>query len=269
MGQKSSRRPGFWGRVLLVGFAAFAVAALAALPATRWVLWRWELNPVLRGRLLAESQGCMSCHRPYRSVEIPNPGSRWGSVPRFGAGNAMMYAESRAEIEEFIRFGVPESWLDDFEVLERLDEQRLRMPAYDSTLADDQIADLVAFACAVEAIDPVGGEAVAAGRELARKHGCLSCHGVAGAGGLPNPRSLGGFVPGFVGGNFVDLVKDEDEFREWVLEGTSSRLEANPVARYFWQRQKLSMPAYQGALDDHEIGEMWRWVQALRAAQSR
>ncbi len=243
---------------------ALAAVLLAALPAGRWLLWRWELNPVLRGRLLAERQGCMSCHRPYRAVEIPNPGSRWGSVPRFAAGNAMMYVESRAEIEEFIRLGAPRSWLDDARVVERLGRQRLRMPAYGSTLGDDQIADLVAFACAVEGVDLAGGEAVAAGRQLARDHGCLSCHGVEGAGGLPNPGSLGGFVPGFAGRNFTDLVRDEQEFREWVLDGSSSRLAANPVVGFFWRRQKLSMPAYRGDLDDRQIGELWLWVQALR-----
>lgn len=252
-------------RVLLAVFALLVVAALLALPVTRQVLWRWEQNPVLRGRLLAESQGCMSCHRPYRSVEIPNPGSRWGSVPRFEAGNAMMYAETRTEIEEFIRFGVPQAWLDDPDVIERLGEQRLKMPAYEATLSDAEIADLVAFACAVEGIDPSGGEATAAGRDLVRKHGCLSCHGIDGSGGLPNPGSLGGFVPGFVGRNFTDLVQDEAEFREWVLDGTSSRLAANPVVSFFWQRQKLDMPAYKEALDDREVVEIWRWVQAVRA----
>ncbi len=251
-------------RILPAVLSILVVLALAALPALRWVLWRWELNPVLRGRLLAESQGCMSCHRPYRSVEIPNPGSRWGSVPRFGAGNAMMYVETRGEIEEFIRFGVPQSWLDDFEVLERLGEQRLQMPAYDASLNDEEIADLVAFASAVEAVDPAGGEAAAPGREVARKHGCLSCHGVEGAGGLPNPGSLGGFVPGFAGGNFTDLVRDQDEFREWVLDGTSSRLAANPIVSFFWRRQRLSMPAYRGALDDQQIDDLWRWAQAVR-----
>ncbi len=243
------------------------MAALAALPAVRWVLWHWELTPALRGRLLAESQGCMVCHRPYRSVEIPNPGSRWGSVPRFEAGNVMMYAETRAEVEEFIRFGVPQSWLDDFEVIERLGQQRLRMPAYGSTLTAGEIADLVAFACAVEGLGPAGGEAVAVGRELAGKHGCLSCHGVDGAGGLPNPGSLGGFIPGFTGRNFAHLVHDEEEFREWLLDGTSSRLAANPVVRFFWRRQKLSMPAYRDDLDDRQVAEIWRWVQALRAGQ--
>ena len=252
-------------RVLAVVLTALAVAAAGALPAARWLLWRWELNPVLRGRLLAEAQGCMSCHRPYRAVEIPNPGSRWGSVPRFEAGNVMMYAETRSEIEEFIRFGAPESWLEDFEVLERLSEQRLRMPAYGSTLSDGEIDDLVAFACAVEGVDLAGGEVAAPGRELARKHGCQSCHGVEGSGGLANPGSLGGFVPGFVGRNFSDLVRDEAEFREWVLDGTSSRLESSPIVRRFWRRQKLSMPAYRGTLDERELDEIWRWVQALRA----
>ncbi len=247
--------------------AILATVALAALPAARWVRLRGEQNPVLRRRLLAESQGCMNCHRPYRSVEIPNPGSRWGSVPRFEAGNVMMYAESRAEVEEFIRFGVPESWLADAEVVERLGEQRLRMPAYGETLDDREIADLVAFACAVEGVEPAGGEAAAAGRDLARKHGCLSCHGTGGAGGLPNPGSLGGFVPGFLGRNFTDLVKDEAEFREWVLDGTSSRLAANPIVTYFWRRQKIEMPAYRGDLDQEQVGELWRWVQALRAGE--
>ncbi len=252
-----------WPRALLAVLFTIAALAVATLPAARWLLWRWELNPVLRGRLLAEEQGCMSCHRPYRDVEIPNPGSRWGSVPRFAAGNISMYADTRQEVEEFIRAGVPQSWLDDFEVVERLGEQRLQMPAYDSTLSDEEIADLVAFACAVEGIDPVGGEAAAAGRELAKQHGCLSCHGVEGAGGLPNPGSLGGFVPGFLGRNFADLVKDEAEFREWVLDGTSSRLEGSPIASFFWQRQRLAMPAYRGDLDDRDVGEIWRWVQAL------
>ncbi|MCP3963904.1 MAG: c-type cytochrome [bacterium] len=267
MKSKGLRARATRGRRLLLAAAAAGLLALAALPAARWILWRRELNPVLRGSLLAGRQGCPACHLPYRAVEISNPGSRWGSVPRFQAGNFMMYGESRRDIEEFIRFGAPRSWLDAPETLERLESQRLRMPAYGSSLSDDQVADLVAWASVMEGIEPVGGEAVAAGRQLAREHGCLSCHGIEGSGGLPNPGSLGGFVPGFVGGNFADLVRDEDEFREWILDGTSSRLERNPVVRFFWRRQKVAMPAYRDDLDGQQIGELWRWVQALRAAE--
>ena len=250
-----------WAVVVLVTAAVLTVCH----PAFRYVLWRWESNPVLRGRLLAEQQGCTACHEPYKAVEIPNPGSRWGTVPRFHAGNRMMYVETREEIEEFVRFGAPRSWLDDPKVVARLEDQRLRMPAYGETLSADEISDLVAYACAVEGIDPVGGEAAALGRELAKEKGCLSCHGVEGSGGFPNPGSLGGFVPGFVGRNFSDLVRDEEEFREWIREGTSSRLAGNPIVAFFWRRQKLAMPAYgEEALTDEQIGDLWQWVQALR-----
>ena len=213
---------------------------------------------------MAEQQGCMSCHRPYRGVEIPNPGSRWGSVPKFEAGNALMYGDTRQDFEQFIRHGALDSWLEDPKAVSRLDRQRLRMPAYGETLHDGEIADLVAFACAVEGIDLVGAEA-AEGRELAHRHGCLSCHGLEGSGGAPNPGSLGGFIPGFAGRNFSDLVRDESEFREWVLSGSNSRLAGNPVVRFFWRRQKISMPAYRGDLDEEQVGKIWRWVQALRA----
>ncbi len=230
----------------------------------RAFLWRQELNPILRGRLLADELGCFACHLAPGSREIPNPGSRWGSVPRFAAGNAMMYASGRAEIEEFVRFGAPRSWLDDAKASERLERQHLRMPAYGERLSEAEIADLVDFVCAVEGVGLSFGEEAAAGRELAREQGCVACHGVGGSGGLPNPGSLGGFIPGFLGGNFPDLVRDEAEFREWVETGASSRLEANPAIRFFWRRQAIAMPAYREELGDEEIGRLWSWVEETR-----
>ncbi len=235
----------------------------------RALLWHWELNPVLRGERLAAGQGCFHCHRPDGGREIPNPKSRWGSAPRFRAGNAMMYASTRQEVEEFIRFGAPRSWLDDPAAQDRLNNQLLRMPAYDGRLRDGAIADLVAFASAAEAVDLPTGDDVLAGRALARKHGCTSCHGIEGAGGRANPGSLGGFIPGFAGRNFNDLVRDRAEFDEWVRTGTSSRLERNPVVRFFWRRQTLVMPAYQELLDDAEIDQLWAWIEAIRLPPNR
>ncbi len=140
------------------------------------------------------------------------------------------------------------------------------MPAYEDVLTEGEIGDLVAFVGALEGVERPGGEEVEAGRAVARQHGCLSCHGVEGSGGLPNPGSIGGFVPGFLGRNFADLVRGEEEFREWVLEGTLSRLEANPLVRYFWRRQQISMPAYRGDLEEEELAQLWAWVRALRAS---
>lgn len=249
---------------LTAALAAVLLLALAALPLGRWALHRRELNPILRGRLLAESQGCVACHRPWSAREIPNPGSRWSSVPRLARGNALMYAEGRAEIEEFIRFGAPRSWLDDPRVAERLAAQRLRMPAYEGTLSEREIADLVAFTSAVERVELPGGEVVAEGREAAWEHGCLVCHGVEGSGGLANPGSLGGFVPGFLGRNFAHLVRDRQEFGEWVRTGTLERYQRNPVARYFLRRQRIAMPAYGDQVSDEVLDRMWVWIGEMR-----
>lgn len=252
-------------RAVLAALVLAVLLVVVAPPVGRFVLWRRELNPVLSGRLLAAEQGCFGCHRSYSSAEIPNPGSRWGTVPRFAGGNARMYAEAPREIEEFIRFGAPKAWLEDPSASARLEEQRVRMPAYGDSLSDREIHDLVAFTSAVERVGSIPDEAARRGRDLARDKGCFSCHGVDGSGGLANPGSLGGFIPGFLGGNFTDLVRDEDEFREWVLEGTSQRLASNPLIAFYWRRQKISMPAYREQLSDEEVGEIWAWVEAARA----
>jgi cytochrome c553 len=250
---------------LVAALVAVVLLALAAPQLTRWALQRRESNPILRGRLLTAEQGCVTCHWPWAQREIPNPGSRWASVPLLAHGNARMYAENRAEIEQFVRFGVPMSWFADPAAAERLDNQRVRMPAYNESLSDAEIADLVAFVAAVERVELPGDERATEGRELAWEHGCLVCHGVEGSGGLANPGSLGGFVPGFLGANFADMVRDEAEFREWIRTGTSSRLESYPWIRFFLRRQRISMPAYGETISDEEMGKMWRWVVDMRA----
>ncbi len=246
----------------------FALLGVAGVFGGRQLLGHWESNPVLRGRELAEKSGCMNCHRPFGAKEIPNPGSRWSVVPALEGGNAVMYAKNRQDIEEFIRLGAPSKWMADAETRKRLESQHIRMPAFGERFSESEISDLVAFACAEGDFDLPGGDAAEEGREVARNNGCLSCHGVEGSGGLPNPGSIGGFIPGFVGKNFDDLVKNESEFREWVQTGTSLRLEKNPVVRAFWRRQKIAMPAFNETLDAQETGKLWAWVSAIRSASA-
>lgn len=234
----------------------------------RVLLWRWEQNSLLRGRELAREAGCFACHFPYRGHDIPNPGSRWSVVPRFEAGNAMMYVRSRQEIEELIRHGAPQAWLENPQARARLADQRVRMPAYDARLSDSQIEELALWASVVEAVEVAGEETAAQGRQLAREQGCISCHGLEGAGGLPNPRSLGGFIPGFLGDNFRDLVESRAEFDEWVKTGRLVRLEKNPLVRRAWRRQALSMPAYTDLSND-DLDALWAWIQAARADYGR
>ena len=261
MGQGRRRR---W--TVAIGFILAAIITFSvALPlGGRALLRHWEDNPLLRGRHLAQENGCLGCHLPFGGKELPNPGSRWGTVPRFQGGNALMYLDRRDEIEEFIRHGSPKSWREDEDIVQRLERQRIRMPAYGDRLSDRQVTDLTAYVCAQEGVELPGGAAAAAGRTLARSHGCLSCHGAEGAGGLPNPGSLGGFIPGFRGKNFRDLVHDEAEFAEWIRTGTSQRLANQPAVRFFWRRQEISMPAYGESLGNEDIAHLWTWVSTLQ-----
>ncbi len=254
-------------RRLLVPLLVLVVALLVASPfALRGLMRHWEQNPLLTGRRLAAEAGCLACHAPYRGVELPNPGSRWGSVPRFETGNATMYAESRQEIEEYIRFGALRAVFEDPEALERRASQRIRMPAFEDRFSSAEIEALTLWASVVEGLEVAGGQAAAVGRDLARQQGCISCHGLEGAGGLSNPRSIGGFIPGFLGKNFVDLVQSRAEFDQWVRTGTLERLERNPIARRVLRRQAIAMPAYGDSLSDADLDSLWAWVEAARAA---
>jgi mono/diheme cytochrome c family protein len=227
-----------------------------------------EDNAILRGRRLAAREGCLDCHQPTGD-EIPNPGSRWGTVPRFGGGNAFMYVKDRGEMAEMIRLGATRAELADPVVRARLQAQPVRMPAFGQRLSRREIDELTAWAAAMEGMGLHGDEKAQAGRDLARAQGCTSCHGVEGSGGMPNPGALGGIVPGFAGGNFADLVHDEAEFREWVETGTSRRVAHNAIARWVWKRQRVAMPAYRGRLTAQQIDQLWGWVQALRASAAR
>jgi mono/diheme cytochrome c family protein len=103
------------------------------------------------------------------------------------------------------------------------------------------------------------------GLEVATDAGCFGCHGPLGMGGRENPGSLKGYVPGFAGADYRDLVRDEAELREWIREGRLGRLESHPIASFFTRRQIVQMPAYKSFLDDEEIEALVAllgWIQA-------
>jgi mono/diheme cytochrome c family protein len=62
------------------------------------------------------------------------------------------------------------------------------------------------------------------GYELAERLGCHGCHGPRGTGGVPNPGSEEGEIPAWDGGTAMMYVENEDEIREWILDGRPWRL---------------------------------------------
>jgi mono/diheme cytochrome c family protein len=242
--------------------AAVLVLVLAVLagPQAFRAFMRWrESSAITRGGRLAGQLGCAGCHLPIGGKEIANPGSRWGTVPAWGQGTLMMYADDDSETAAIIKNGSP----DPSSGLKPL----IRMPAYGDVLSDAEVSDLVAYVRAIESDDVPDDPRARRGFDVATKNGCFDCHGPAGGGGVANPGSLTGYIPAFLGPDFADLVRSRAEFGEWVRTGRSKRVEATPFAKRFIERQRTQMPAYGRTLiSDDDLAALESYVIARRKA---
>ena len=226
-------------------------------------------NPVRRGVRLAGSLGCFSCHGFQGREGIPDPATNGDTTPAWSTGVWMMYVGSDDEVRNYIRFGqktVPDEDGDDGHAETDgpgPEDHGIRMPAYGDRLNEGELDDLVAaFRVLSRMAPPASGSAAKRGSDLSRKWQCDSCHGAGASGGLPNPGSFTGFIPGWYGADFRELVKDRKEFDTWIREGSIPRLTEHPIASRFIRRQKVSMPAYE-ALTDTDLDELWSYAQWL------
>lgn len=233
-------------------------------PRLKALVLRSQEDPAWRGRALAAELGCFGCHGPDGAGGVPNPGSRWQTVPGFGEQTLMMYAHGDDEVREYILDGAPAARLADESYREAMDAQALQMPAYRDFISSAQLEDLVAYIRAVSGMfTPPEGTAAHRGGQLAIEYGCAQCHGEMGLGGRPNPGSLKGYIPGFVGHDFADLVRDDGELNEWIATGTIARLQENALARHFIERQRLQMPAFDRFLSPEQIADLGAYVRWL------
>ena len=229
-----------------------------------WGLARPDLPAAERGRRLAERHACFSCHGPAGGEGTPDPGRREGSVPTF-SGDLMMYAKDAGDVREWILDGstaakrTSETWRA------RREAAVLRMPAYRGALHEQEVRDLVAYVLVASRSPEPTDSLARAGRDRAAALGCGGCHGPGGRLAPPNPGSLKGYVPSWDGRDFAELVRDEAEFRQWVRHGISERLRANPAARFFLDRARLHMPAYEGHLASGDLEALWAYVTWLRS----
>ena len=249
-------------KFLLIGLAVL-VAAIALAP---WwlpeVLRRRADNQVWRGMRIAARSGCFACHAAPHGQELANPGSPFGTVPSFAGGNARMYVDRPAEIAEWIREGHSEKLERDPQAWAVYRAQAIQMPPFEDLLSAGEIAALVEYVLAADGYHTPPDERAQRGEEVARTH-CAGCHNVGGAGGLPNPGSLAGYIPGWVGSDFRDLVRDDEELREWIRTGSSQRVAGWPLATWFWRRQSIRMPAYGDRLDPADIEALVAYIHWL------
>jgi mono/diheme cytochrome c family protein len=242
-------------RLLFVGIvgalAAWAIVARPHVPAAE------------RGRRIAERWGCFACHGPGGLRGVANHGRSDKTVPGF-EGDVMMYAKSDDDLREWISDGVPkrraasQSWQADRA------KGALRMPAFGHKLSAGQVDDLVAFVNASAGNPEPEDDVAGAGLRKADALGCTGCHGAGGRLAVRNPGSLKGYVPSWDEKDFPELVRDRNEFDQWVADGVSARFRANPVAGYLLHRAALHMPAYRAHASAADLDTLWGYVQWLR-----
>jgi len=257
------RRARAWLGALLL-FAV--VAAIGALPGLR-IYWRWrETNPIRSGLAVAERAGCISCHGPHGTKGLPDPKSG-EDVPTWDGGMPMMYVSGVEDVREYILDGVSKRRAASPTATAAREKEGIRMPAYRGFLSPSEVEEVIAYFMAASRSERIEDASAARGRDLVVKFRCESCHGVGGSGGLPNPGSLKGYIPGWLGPDFAELAADETELRSWVMDGGIERLGRDPLARFFLARQRLQMPSYRKAVSPEDTDAIVAYIRSLRKKQ--
>jgi mono/diheme cytochrome c family protein len=244
--------------IVVLTFAVAVLAAVLVIDATRRGWKRAALDtPVQRGRLIAEKMGCFGCHGAGGGQPISNPGAKGGEVPGWTGGTWMMWNRDERDLRAWILKGRPEHREADPGAL-------IKMPAYESRLGPREVDDLVAYVLAASHFGPISDERAASGHDAAYRWGCFGCHGPEGRGLVMNPGSFKGYIPPWDGLDFVELVRDDAEFRQWVRNGASDRFLANPIAGRILKTQAIAMPAYRDLVSEDELKALAAYIDWVR-----
>lgn len=251
------------------GIMVAAVVGLAVFQLEK----RPEASPVARGEVLAAESGCFACHgraegeQRMNSRQLANGTWRAKTIPTVWENGI----DEAAVLEDWIANGVP---ADEAEEHRKL---FIQMPAYRGFMTAAEVdavsAWILAEAVRLSHAEPDEDEGmeldVAAvaklapdhllvlGDRLSRQHGCYACHGELGQGGVRNPASFKGYIPGFFGRDFLALTEDGDraEILHWIDHGRGQAIEAGVagrLAKKFFEGQAIGMPAYRDRLGEAE-----------------
>lgn len=230
--QARSRRPVGW-------IVLFGVILLAAAPTLHRSWWRWGERSTTGAAVEAlRSHGCLTCHS--RSAA----GFRWrgdGASP-----------ESSAVIQDALKRGRP-----------AVPGMPGPMPAYGDRVGKGTLNRLRGGAEVAAGVTGWDMEPeVRIGVTIAGEMGCFDCHGPMGAGGVANPGSFSGRVPGFFGSSFDRQSGSLDGIEGVIRVG-------RPAQRAWWtpwKRPALDMPAFGDRLDSTEIALL---AHAIRSVSER
>ena len=243
-------------RYLLLLIPATGIIAIAA--GVRSIFGA-EVSTYSQGASVYADFGCGACHE---SLVL-------GPIQRRRKPAPHLFEDwiDASDLSEEIRFGSYES--DDSAVAQRSIPRKIKMPAYNDLISDSNLRALLVF---LQVNQLMNMRSASAGQNLARKYGCFDCHGPLGLGGVVNPRSLRGYIPGWFGADFDELTNggNREIVAEWISDGTSSSITGKSlgrgmVARHFGESQAIKMPAFDRRIPMEDLNLLVDYVLSLRS----
>jgi len=230
-----------------------------------------ETSPSEKGAMVAAEAGCFSCHGGRSAQPSLNPAST-SEVASFTRVPSMF--EERHSIEvlhEWIEDGISLEKAGSDAYLEASSTKLLKMPSFKDHLSPAEIDDLAAYLSLQQySVSARSNPTSVPGEDLARRFACFTCHGELGQGGVMNPGSLKGYIPGFFGQDFRALTQNGDlqDVMEWIENGASNSFLNQGFlgfypGRFFAERQAIKMPAYKEVLQRNEIETLALFVLTL------
>jgi cytochrome c551/c552 len=224
-----------------------------------------KMSDFMRGKQIAHELGCVGCHQSALGMVIMNPSTLRGVIPSFHSGDSatLFWVENKDEFQQWIRQGVSVRIQAERQKFSHQNDAGIKMPVYGERLDQQQLADLYAYFRDSNQFPAPPEGTISRGASLAEQHGCFACHGVHGLDGNSNVGSFKGYIPPWDGEDFHELARSDDEITEWIKNGSLQRLERNPVAKFFLNRQQIKMPAYGAALSGQEISDLIAYIHWL------
>jgi hypothetical protein len=86
---------------------------------------------------------------------------------------------------------------------------------------------------------------------------------------VSKPGSFKGYVPGFWGADYDELVRDDGELRAWIADGRIDRIAEHPIGGRFFRGQAVKMPAYGRFVSAEDVDALAAFVRWIRAGTWR
>lgn len=230
-----------------------------------------EYSPVSRGAILAGSAGCFACHGRGDGEKRFN--LRQASADKWAAkSNPTFWDGEITRVDKLVEWITNGVTADEVEKHKKL---FIRMPAYKDRLKPAEIEAIAAWILAeglkftqgtgkeAKPLPPSDGrplkpdQLLVVGDRLSRKFGCYQCHGELGQGGVANPGSFKGYIPGFFGQDFLKLTANGDraEVLHWIDHGRGQAIESGltgKMTKQYFAGQATQMPGYRDQLTASE-----------------